>query len=164
MAYVLRVIIICLVLGKILFPLFTRTAETYKNNINLTKHYKQMMHYIENNTERNAVFSGWDWSMPWYVDIDPNVDRLIKNRKNYPPKQRESVPEYFIVSPEWPLFPTVKEWPNVSVDDNKYSQEQNEMRKKFLDENCTLIKNFGGAHHKWLLYKVNNNNLTHLSK
>ncbi|HVO73733.1 MAG TPA: glycosyltransferase family 39 protein [Ignavibacteriaceae bacterium] len=163
MAYILRVIIICLVLGKILFSLLTKTTETYKNNINLTEHYKQMMHYIENNTERNAVFSGWDWSMPWYVDIDPNVDRLIKNRKNYPPEQRESVPEYFIVSPEWPLFPTLKEWPNVSVD-NKYSQEQNEMRKKFLDENCTLIKNFGGANHKWLLYKVNNNNLTHLSR
>lgn len=163
MSYMLKIVIICIIVGKILFPLFTKSAETYNYNVTLTKHYKEMMIYLKDSTESNAVFSGWDWSMPWYVDIDGSEDHLIKDRRIYPTEQRESVPEYFIVSPEWPLAPTVKEWPNVGVD-SKYSIEQNELRKRFLEENCTLLRTFGGNKHKWLLYKVNNDKVTQLSQ
>ena len=162
MSYLLKVILICIVLGKILFPFFTKTADVYKYNMTLTQPYKEMRQYIKNNTESDAVFSGWDWSMPWYIDIDNAGDHLIKDRKIYPPGQRESVPEYFIVSPEWPLLKVTEEWPAVSFD-SKYSIEQNELRKNFLKGNCTLLKTFGGDKHKWFLYKVNNKNLTGLS-
>lgn len=163
MSYMLKIVIICIIVGKILFPLFTKSAETYNYNVTLTKHYKEMMIYLKDSTESNAVFSGWDWSMPWYVDIDGSEDHLIKDRRIYPPEQRESVPEYFIVSPEWPLVQVAKEWPNVSVD-SKYTIEQSEIRKEFLKENCTLLKTFGGKKHKWHLYKVVNKNLVQLPK
>lgn len=154
-SYALRLMIICIVLGKILLPVFGKTNQLYDRYLTLTKPYKEMMLYIRNNTEKKAVFSGWAWSMPWYVDLDNAGDHIIKDRATYLPEQRESVPEYFIVSPEWPVVRATDEWPNVVVE-NKWSIEQNEKRKKFLEQNCTLAKTFGGDKHKWLLYKVNN--------
>lgn len=161
--YILKAIIVCLIFGKIFFPLFEGLGTMLTGNQTLTKPYKEMRSFIKTNTEKNAMFSGWKWSLPWYVDLDNNGDRINKDRAAYPHEQREKVPEYFIVSPEWPIVQTVKEWPNVSVDSESV-KKQNEARVKFLDENCTLIKTFGGDKHKWLLYKVNNNNLTQLSK
>jgi hypothetical protein len=161
--YALKIFVVCLVLGKVFLPLFDGLGTLYTSNQTLTVHYKEMMSFIKNNTEKSAMFSGWKWSLPWYVDLEKNVDRINKDRSAYPPEQREKVPEYFIVSPEWPLEQTVKEWPNVSVD-SKQGKKQNEMRKKFVEENCTLLKTFGGDKHKWLLYKVNANNLTELSQ
>jgi hypothetical protein len=153
--YGLRVIVICIVLGRVLLPVFDTTNKLYNRYLTLTKPYVEMMTYIKDKTEKEAVFSGWDWSMPWYVDLDDTEDHIIKDRTTYPPEQRETVPEYFLVSPEWPLVRVTDEWPNVVVV-NKWSNDQNELRKKFVEQNCTLVKTFGGDKHKWLLYKVNN--------
>jgi hypothetical protein len=158
MLYLLRVAIIFIVLGKVLLPLFEKANFLYSSNSTLTKPYKEMMSYIKNNTEENAVFSGWNWSMPWYVDLDDKIDRINKNRAAYPFEQREDVPEYFIVSPEWPLLKTSDEWPYVVT--SKYSMEQNEIRKEFVEKQCTLVKTFGGDKHKWFLFRVNNDKLT----
>lgn len=163
MVYLLRVAIICIVLGRIVIPLIERPLTTYNYYLTLTKPYKEMMTYLRNNTEKNAVFSGWDWSMPWYVDLDDTGDHINKDRATYPPEQRESVPEYFIVSPEWPLVKATEEWPSVSTE-SRSEMKQNGIRKRFLEQNCTLVKIFGGDKHKWLLYKVNNDNLAQLLK
>jgi hypothetical protein len=112
---------------------------------------------IDNNTEKDAIFSGWGWSIPWYVDLNGKMDRVCKDRRAFPFDQREKVPEYFIVSPEWPLVKVTEEWPSVVVE-NSWSKKQNNLRKKFLAENCSLLKTYGGDKHKWLLYKVNNEN------
>lgn len=152
--YGVRVMIICIVLGRVLLPVFDTTSKLYNRYLTLTKPYKEMMTYIKDNTEKNAVFSGWDWSMPWYIDLDDTEDHVIKDRATYPPEQRETVPEYFLVSPEWPVIRVTDEWPVVGVE-NEGSIRQNEFRKKFLEQNCTLAKTFGGDKHKWLLYKVN---------
>lgn len=160
-SYLLRVVIIFIVLGKTLIPLLGQAETLYHRNLTLTKPTKEMMTYIRNNTEKNAVFSGWNWSMPWYVDLDNTGDHLLKNRATYAPEQRETVPEYFIVTPEWPLVKRTDEYPASAAPDNKGHEERNEIRKKFLKENATLVKTFGGDKHKWLLYRVNNDNLAH---
>lgn len=159
--YSLKIMVICIVLGKVLFPLFTNTAAVYDYNVTLTKPYNEMMNYIKNNTEKNAIFSGWSWSMPWYLDIDKNIDRVNKDRADYPMEQREKVTEYFIVSPEWPLIKTTEKWPSVS-EESSWSIKENEKRKKFIEQNCTLLKTFGGPNHIWHLYKVINKNLAQL--
>ncbi len=163
MFYLLRVAIVCIVLGKVLLPLFEKGNFLYISNLTLTKPINEMMGYIKTNTEKNAVFSGWRWSLPWYVDLDDDGDRIIKDRSTYPPEQREAVPEYFIVSPEWPLLKVTEEWPSV-VNESSGTFRQNEIRKKFLAEQCTLVKTFGEGKHKWLLYKVNNDKLAQLSQ
>ncbi|MGE5848388.1 MAG: ArnT family glycosyltransferase [Ignavibacteria bacterium] len=159
--YTLRVIVSCMIIGKVFLPLFEGLGTMYSSNETLTKPYKEMIGFIKTNTEKNAMFSGWKWSLPWYVDLENNIDRIVKDRAAYPAEQREKVPEYFIISPEWPLEQTVKEWPNVSVD-SKQGKKQNKARKNFIEQNCTHIKTFGGDKHKWILYKVNNNNITQL--
>ena len=156
MRYLLSIGIICIVLGKVFIPLAERAGTLYSRSITLTKPYKEMMTYITENAEKEAVFSGWDWSMPWYVDLDEKGDHIIKDRATYRPEQREDVPEYFIVSPEWPLVKVTDEWPSVAGDSQ---QKANERRKKFLEEHCTYIKSFGGPKHTWLLYRVNNDAL-----
>jgi hypothetical protein len=158
MAYLLRVVIVCIVVGKVLLPLAEKGATLYVRYPTLTKPYNEMMTYISQNTEKDAVFSGWDWSMPWYVDLDEKGDHIIKDRATYRPDQRESVPEYFIVSPEWPLVKVTDEWPSVTPD-IPWARRENEKRKKFLEEQCTYIKSFGGPKYTWLLYRVNNNAL-----
>ena len=155
--YLIRIIIVCIVIGKTVFPLFTEAGDMYNNNIKLIKPYNEMMAYIDNNTEKDAIFSGWGWSIPWYVDLNGKIDRVCKDRRAFPFDQREKVPEYFIVSPEWPLVKVTEEWPSVVVE-NSWSKKQNNLRKKFLAENCSLLKTYGGDKHKWLLYKVNNEN------
>jgi hypothetical protein len=153
MRYLLSIGIICIVLGKVFIPLAERTGTLYGRSMTLTKPCKEMIAFIRSNTEKDAVFSGWDWSMPWYVDLDDKGDHIIKDRATYHPEQREAVPEYFIVSPEWPLVKVTDEWPSVAGDSQ---QKANELRKKFLEKHSTLIKTFGGEKHKWLLYRVNN--------
>ncbi len=157
-SYILKIIIICIVLGNTVLPFSRDIGNLYNYNLTLTKPEKEMMRYIRENTEADAVFSGWNWSMPWYVDLDDAGDHIIKDRSTYPPHQRESVPEYFIVSPEWPLLKVTDKWPSV-VNESSSSIKLNEARKKFLEENCTLVKVFGSDKHKWLLYKVNNDKL-----
>ena len=161
--YLIKIVIICLVIGKTVFPLFDAAGKMYTNDITLVKPYHEMMDYINNNLEKDAIFSGWDWSMPWYIDLSSKSDRIIKNRTIVPFSQREKVPEYFIVSPEWPLVKVTDEWPSVVVE-NSISKRSNNHRKEFLEENCTLLKTFGSEKHKWLLYKVNNKSLSKLSQ
>jgi len=163
MLYVARTAIVVIVLAKILMPLVEKANFLYDSKKNLVDPYNEMMTYIQENTEKNAIFSGWGWSMPWYVDINNDIDRVNKDRRHFPPEQRETVPEYFIVSPEWPLVKTSEEWPYVVVESAE-QKEVSAIRKKFLDENCTLIKTFSGDKHKWLLFKVNNENITQLSQ
>jgi len=151
MGYLMRAGLICIVLGKVLIPLGEKAGALYTRNVTLTMPYKEMMAYIRENTEQNAVFSGWDWSLPFYVDLDKNGDHIVKDRATYPFEQREAVPEYFIVSPEWPLVKITDEWPSVAGDS---LAPVNERRKKFVAEHCTYIKSFGGPKHTWLLYRV----------
>ena len=112
--YVLRLAIVVIVLSKVLLPIIEKANFLYGSYNTLVKPYYEMEDYVKNNTEKNAMFSGWSWSMPWYLDLDPKVDRPNKNRAQYSFNQREKVPEYFVVSPEWPLVKTTDEWPSVS--------------------------------------------------
>jgi len=153
MGYLVRVGIVCIVLGKIFIPLAEKAGTLYTRYVTLTVPHEQMMSYIRQNTEQNAVFSGWGWSLPFYVDLDEKGDHIIKDRATYRLEQRDAVPEYFIVSPEWPLVKVTDEWPFAASD---WDQKPNERRKKFVEENCTLIKSFGGPKHSWLLYRVKN--------
>jgi hypothetical protein len=163
LGYMLRVVIVCIILGKVFVPLTEKAGTLYKRNEALTIPYKEMMTYIRQNTESNAVFSGWDWSMPWYVDLDEKGDHIVKDRATYLSEQREVVPEYFIVSPEFPLEQVTDEWP-YAIPDFRGEAKKNEKRKKFLEEQCTFLKAFGGYKHKWLLYRVNSEALGQLPK
>jgi hypothetical protein len=149
------------VIGRVSFPLFGAIEDINAKNNKLVKPYNEMLDYIDKNTEKNAVFSGWIWSMPWYVDLNNGFDRINKDRAIFPFEQREKVPEYFIVSPEWPLVKVTDEWPSVVVESG-WSKKQNELRKKFLAEECTFLSSFGGDKFHWLLYKVNNPKLEQL--
>ena len=153
MSYLVRVGIVCIVLGKVFIPLAEKAGTLYTRYVTLTVPHDQMMSYITRNTEPNAVFSGWDWSVPFYVDLDEKGDHIIKDRATYPLEQREAVPEYFIVSPEWPLVKVTDEWPFASSD---REEKANERRKQFVEVHCTFVKSFGGPKHPWLLYRVKN--------
>jgi hypothetical protein len=152
MGYLIRVALACIVMGKVFIPLSEKAGASYTRNVTLTIPQKKMMAYIRQNTEQNAVFSGWDWSLPYYVDLDENGDHIVKDRATYPPEQREAVPEYFIVSPEWPLVKVTDEWPSVAGDSLGV---ENGRRKKFVEQHCTFVNSFGGPKHTWLLYRVN---------
>lgn len=160
--YLLRLSIIIIVISKVILPIIEKADFLYGSYDTLVKPYHEMEAYIQKHTEKDAVFSGWNWSMPWYLDLDPKVDRPNKDREYYPFDQREKVPEYFIVSPEWPLIKTTEEWPAVSVEDS-WSIKSNEKRIQFLKDECTLLKKFGGPKFFWLLYKVNNKELDQTS-
>ena len=156
--YPIRLAIIIIVISKVVLPIIEKADFIYGSYDTLVKPYHEMEEYIKNNTEKDAIFSGWNWSMPWYLDLDPKVDRPNKDREYYPFDQREKVPEYFIVSPEWPMVKTTEEWPAVSEEDN-WSIKSNEKRIEFLKQDCTLLKTFGGPKFIWRLYKVNNKDL-----
>jgi len=157
-AYLARVAIICIVLSEFIPPLTSRASTIYPRYQEVGKPYLKMEAYIRANTEKNAVFSGWAWSLPWSLDLDDKVDRVVKDRSTHPLEQRENVPEYFIALPEWPLEKKSDQWPMVAGD-NEWNRKQNEIRKKFVSENCVLIKIFGGPKHQWVLYKVKNDKL-----
>ena len=150
--------IIIIVLSRAIIPVIEKADFLYGSYDTLVKPYQEMEKYVKNHTEKNAIFSGWWWSMPWYLDFDPKVDRINKDRKNYPFDQREKVPEYFIVSPEWPLVKTTEEWPSVS-EGSSWGIKSNQKRIQFIKENCILLKKFGGPKFFWLLYKVNKKEL-----
>lgn len=162
MLYSLRVAVVLIVLAKVLVPVIEKANFLNHSKKNFVDPYKEMVSYIEKNTEKDAVFSGWAISMPWYLGINSKIDRINKDRNLYPPEQREKVPEYFIVSPEWPLVSTSDTWPN-NVETDEAAKASNRIRKKFLEENATLLKTFGGEKHKWHLYKVINKNLAQQS-
>lgn len=157
--YLVRVVIVCTLVALIMFPLFEAAGDMYANNINLVEPYNRMLTYIDKNIPKDAVFSGWGESMPWYLDLNNGFDRVNKNRAIYPFDQREKVPEYFVVSPEWPLVKVTDQWPSVFHETKK----QEDLRKQFLEQNCTLIKTFSGPKFRWLLFKVNNPKLTQSS-
>lgn len=161
--YVLRIAIVIIVLSKVILPIIEKANFLYGSYSTLIKPYHEMMSYIKNNTENSAIFSGWGWSMPWYLDIDDKMDRVNKNRLDYPLDQREKVPEYFIISPEWPLVKMTDEWPSVS-EESSWTFKANEKRKKFIRDSCILLKSFGGPKHIWYIYKVVNKNLAQLSQ
>lgn len=160
--YVLRIAIVIIVLSKVILPIIEKTHALYGSYSTLIEPYHEMIGYIKDNTEKNAIFSGWGWSMPWYLDIDNDLDRINKDRSKYPLEQCEKVPEYFIVSPEWPIIKTTDEWPSVS-EEGIWTKTENEKRKKFILQNCTLLKTFGGPKHIWYIYKIVNKNLAQLS-
>jgi Dolichyl-phosphate-mannose-protein mannosyltransferase len=157
-AYLARVAIVCIVLFEVIPPLISRASDIYPRYQEVGKPYLEMSVYLRAQTEKNAVVSGWTWSLPWSLDLDDEVDHVVKDRSTYPLEQREDVPEYFIVSPEWPLEKKSDSWPMVAGD-NEWNRKNNEVRKKFVSENCVLIKTFGGPVHQWIVYKVKNDKL-----
>jgi hypothetical protein len=91
--------------------------------------------------------------VPWYLDYDPQVDRICRDRFGVLLKQRESRPEYFVVNPEWPLEKKTNEWPMVARED-RATLTGNERRKEFIRDHCTFMAAFG-KDHQWAIYRVN---------
>ena len=152
--YSLRVLVAGVVLTAAIPPIVRQANKLYVRNMKFTSAFNEMVAYVRNNTESDAVFSGWDWSLPWHIDLDESGDRLIKDRATYPPEHREGVSEYFIVSPEWPLVPETDEWPNVSPS-IEWGLRENAMRKGFLEKHASLVRSFPAGKHKWMLFKIN---------
>jgi hypothetical protein len=156
-AYLFRMTVVVIILQNVFTPLSARAQTIYHRYDTLTKPSQEMMTYIEENLEKNAVFSGWAWSIPWFMTMKEE-DQIIKDRATYPPEQREPVAEYFIVSPEWPLVRVTDEWPS-KVGDEGSAGKLNERRKQFVATQCTLVKVFGGPTFQWFIYKVKDNRL-----
>lgn len=161
--YPVKVLITIIVLTTIMLPLCRKANLVYGRDVKLSKAYREMITYIRTNTEKNAVFSGWNWSLPWHVDLDDDGDHLVKDRRIYAPNQRESVPEYFIVAPEWPLVRKTTEWPMVAYE-NEWTRKENAKRVEFLKKHASLVKTFSADKHKWLLFKVKNDKLARVNR
>jgi hypothetical protein len=144
-------VIALIVFGKTTVPLLGQVDEMVLGSRTLTPGYREMMAFIDDRTEENAVFSGWNWSMPWWVAIEH--DRMIKDRSRYPLEQRESAPEYLMITPEWPLEGDAPGWPNMAYL-SRWTLRQNARRREFIDHHCTHLLTTGTDHH-WTLYKVN---------
>jgi len=154
MLYPLKLVVIIVIITTVVPHLIREASDLYFKNVKFTNAFNEMVRYIGNNTEKDAVFSGWDWSLPWHLDLDNGGDRIIKDRATYPPEHREGVSEYFIVSPEWPLVPETDEWPNVSPS-SEWGLRENAMRKGFLEKHASLVRSFPAGKHKWMLFKIN---------
>jgi len=152
-AYLGRATIAVVVVLSLVVPLASRANTIYVRYHSTTKPYLEMRSWVLANTEKDAVFSGWAWSLPFYLDLDPAGDHITKDRATYPLEHRESVPEYFIISPEWPLVKTSDLYPNAAVD-NEYNRRHNALRKQFVAEHCEFLKSFGSADILWQVYKV----------
>ena len=154
----LRAMVAMIIITSVGVNLSEKVNELYLVRSKLRIASDDLKEYVKTNTEKNAVFSGWEWSMPWYLDLDEADDRPLKDRANYPQEQREAVPEYFVVSAEWPLEP-VGEYPDTAPWNVPGYRQVNQMRAEFLENHTSLVKRFVAGKHEWLLYKVNNYNL-----
>jgi hypothetical protein len=149
-----RVLVATVIVTMLVVGVGQAWRAVYVRNREFGQAFVGMIGYIWNNTEDDAVFSGWYWSLPWHVDLDSGRDHIIKDRSAYPPEQREEVPEYFVVSPEWPLRPEPSEWPNVAAWFQQWTQRQNAKRIAFLKQHASLVKEFPAGKHKWMLFKI----------
>ena len=148
----LKTFAVIVVLVSVVGGAFERVEFLLKAKRDLVEPYNRFLQYVKANTEPNAVFSGWWWQIPWYLDFDSQRDHVCKDRVDVPPTHRESCPEYFIVSPEWPLEKRL-EWP-ASYPDNAQTRYSNRTRKEFIENQCTLMAAFGD-YHQWAIYRVN---------
>jgi len=151
----LRVMVATIILTSVLVPSLRKANHQYGRNRRLSAAWRNLSAYVRENTEDDAVFSGWAWSLPWGLDLDPAGDRVVKDRMRFPADQREPVPEYFVVSPEWPLSQEATEWPNVSLG-YELNNRMNKSRTEFLENHASLVRAFPAGKHKWLLYRVRN--------
>jgi hypothetical protein len=156
--YLARVSVVCIIILSVVPPLVELMERTLHRNERVTKTSLEMVSYVWSQTEGDAVFSGWQWSIPFYLNFDPARSHPLKDRSKYPLDQREKVPEYFIESPEWPVVKTTDDYPNVAhwANSDKWYRENNARRKQFITENCELVKSFGEAPVLWNLYRVKN--------
>jgi len=138
------------VFGKTVVPLGSHIDDIYQGSKTMAPAYREMVDYINRNTEPDAMFSGWTWSTPWWLAIDN--ERTVKDRSKYPFEQRESVPEYFVMSPEWSLDKLGTGWPDGTSPSSWYRQ-QNAERGRFLEENCTHLLTTG-TKYQWSIYRV----------
>jgi len=143
--------IVLVVFGKTAVPLASQADTISRGSQTLTPAYREMMDYVNQTTEPDAAFSGWSWSMPWWIAID--ADRTIKDRARYPAEQRETGPEYMVITPEWPLEPSVTGWPSMS-NTSRWTQRQNARRRDFIDQHCTHLLTTG-TEYPWSIYRVN---------
>jgi hypothetical protein len=140
-----------IVFGKTLVPLATDIDAIYRAKQTLAPAYRQMVEYVDRNTEPAAIFSGWGWSVPWWLAID--ADRTVKNRGRYPFEQRETRPEYLVITPEWPLERLGTGWPNMAYA-NQWTIAQNERRREFIARHCDHLLTTG-TDYQWAIYRVN---------
>jgi hypothetical protein len=148
----LRVAIGIAILGYTAIPLARQIDQIVQARTVLQKPYAEMVAYVNQHTEPDAVFSGWAWSLPWWLAVDR--DRAIKDRFRYPFSQREAggQVEYFVVAPEWPFSRYGTGWPNVSYP-NRWTLREDARRQEFVARHCTLLLTTGDQH-QWLLYRV----------
>lgn len=149
-ATVLAVIALA-VLGKTVVPLAQNIDQIYRGKQELAVPYHEFLAYVEANTEPDAVFSGWSWSKPWWLSIEK--DRTIKDRARYPFEQRETHPEYLVVTPEWPLDELGTGWPDMAYR-SRWTHKENARRKEFIAQHCTHLITTGGQR-TWSLYRIN---------
>ncbi len=140
-----------IVFGKTLVPLAGQVDAIVRGSRTLTPAYRQMVDYVDHHTEADAVFSGWGWSLPWWLAIE--TDRTIKDRSRYPADQREAGPEYLVVAPEWPLGAPNTGWPNMAYASH-WTLNQNAHRREFISRDCTHLLTTG-SEHQWSIYRVN---------
>ena len=138
--------------GRPFFPSFRSFDSIGLGSRTLTPAYREFVTFVDENTEPNAIFSGWTWSSPWWLSIE--TDRTIKDRSRYPFEQRESIPEDFVITPESPIAGKLcTGWPNMSYA-SRWSYEQNEKRRDFAEHHCTHLLTTGDEH-KWTIYRIN---------
>jgi hypothetical protein len=148
----LRVAVGVAILGYTAIPLARQIDQIVQARTVLQKPYAEMVAYVNQHTEADAVFSGWAWSLPWWLAVDR--DRTIKDRFRYPFSQREpgGQVEYFVVAPEWPFSRYGTGWPNVSYP-NRWTLREDARRQEFVARHCTLLLTTGDKH-QWSIYKV----------
>jgi hypothetical protein len=149
----LRVAIGVAILGYTLIPLARQIDQIVQARTVLEQPYEEMIAYVNQHTEPDAIFSGWAWSIPWWLSVDR--DRTIKDRFRYPLSQREpsGQAEYFVVAPEWPFSRYGTGWPNVSYP-NRWTLREDARRQEFVARHCTLLLTTG-TKHQWSIYRVN---------
>jgi hypothetical protein len=149
--HALRTAIAIVILGYTVLPLSRQVDQILQARIILEKPYEEMVAYVNQHTEPDAIFSGWSWSLPWWLAVDR--DRTVKDRSKYPFAQRDPQAEYFMVAPEWPFSRYGTGWPNVSYP-NRWALREDARRQDFVARHCTLLMTTG-TKHQWSLYRVN---------
>jgi len=144
-------VIALVVAGKTAVPLAQNIDQIHRGRQELAAPFAEFVAYVEAHTEPDAIFSGWSWSKPWWLSIEK--DRTIKDRARVPFDHREKVPEYLVVTPEWPLDVIGTGWPDMAYR-SRWTYRENARRQEFIAAHCTHLLTTGGVR-TWSLYRIN---------
>ena len=143
-----------IIVGKTFLPFLQIVDSIGLGSRTLTPAYREFVTFVDENTEPNAIFSGWTWSSPWWLSIETRIAR-----SRTAPGTRSSSGSPSRVFRHYPGMAHRREAPQRGLGPNmsyasRWGYEQNEKRRDFAEHHCTHLLTTGDEH-QWTIYRIN---------